>query len=196
MIAKPENKATDEKLIEQALAGSQEAFRCLHDKYWGKLFAAIRQLIGPDTRRIHPDDVVQDAFVQAHLKLGTFGKRCAFYTWLYRIALNGLFSQRRRQRVREKIDSNRPPLETEHVTHKTPEGALEEEEQVVQVQEALAALSEDHRQIMVLRGVEGLDYDAIAETLELAPGTVRSRLSRARIALREQLIKKGVLTPS
>jgi RNA polymerase sigma-70 factor (ECF subfamily) len=132
--------------------------------------------------------VVQDAFVQAFLKLETFRGSAAFYTWLYRIAFNLAMSHARRQHPMrslddEKTDRGREPVDDQP----TPEARLACRERAALVHAALAELSAEYRQVIVLREIDGCRYDEIAEILELPVGTVRSRLFRARLELRDRL---------
>jgi RNA polymerase sigma-70 factor (ECF subfamily) len=180
----------DARLIEETLAGQTAAFGQLVQKYQDRLFNTLAHVIGSPDDAL---DVVQDAFVQAFVKLDSFHGRSAFYTWLYRIAFNVAATQRRRRRPvmsvdhareeggEEPIDSDNGPLEN-----------LEREERCRQVREALNILSDDHRQVLVLREIDGCCYETIAEILDLPVGTVRSRLHRARLQLRDEL--KEVIT--
>lgn len=180
----------DDRLIDETLSGRTTAFGELVQKYQDRLYNTMVHAIGSREDAL---DVVQDAFVQAFIKLESFRGRSAFYTWLYRIAFNVSASQRRRRRPvasvdqareeggEEPVDSNLGPLEN-----------LEREERCRQVRQALAALSEEHRSVLVLREIDGCCYETIAEILELPVGTVRSRLHRARLQLRDEL--KEVLT--
>ena len=182
--------ATEKQLIERSLAGNQDAFGQLVRKYQDRLFTSLSHLTGSHA---DAEDIAQDAFVQAYLKLSTFRQHCAFYTWLYRIALNILYTRTRRQRIRACLSHTRQvKAEDQSDPHGTPADELARREDAGQIRQALNALSEEHRAILVLRGVEGFDYDTIAETLELNVGTVRSRLHRARIELRDQLQKRQV----
>jgi len=175
----------DHQLLDAALAGNAEAYGCLVEKYQDRLYSTVVHIVGcSDEAR----DVVQDAFVHAFVKLETFQRSSAFYTWLYRIAVNAAISRRRRRRVSVSVEQTREATGDEPIDDgDAPSARLEQAERVTQVQQALAALSEEHRAILVLREMEGFDYEAIAEMLELPVGTVRSRLHRARLQLRDQL---------
>jgi RNA polymerase sigma-70 factor, ECF subfamily len=185
MLANNQVTVTDQQLIEQTLSGNAEAFGQLVRRYQDQLFTSLRHVMGsPDDA----EDVVQDAFVQAYRKLDTFRQHCAFYTWLYRIALNLVYTRSRRRRIRANLARTRPVMENDQPDpHGTPDDELQRREAVSQIGQALQALSDEHRTILVMRGVEGFDYDTIAELLAVSPGTVRSRLHRARAQLRDQL---------
>ena len=178
----------DVQLIGEALDGDSAAFGQLVTRYQDRLYNTLVHVVGSaDTAY----DVVQDAFVQAYVKLETFERSSAFYTWLYRIAVNLAISNRRRAKPMASVDHAREVLGHEPIDQVDPPDArLEQRERACQVQAGLAALSEEHRTILILREVDDCSYDQIAEILELPVGTIRSRLHRARLQLRDQL--KGV----
>ena len=175
----------DAILIEKTLAGQSAAFGELVRKYQDRLYNTVVHVVGSseDAR-----DVVQDAFVQAFVKLESFQHSSAFYTWLYRIAFNVAASLRRRRKPAVSLEMTRQATGQEPVDKEAgPDERLEQDERVQQVRDALATLSEDHRVVLVLREIDGCCYETIAEILDLPIGTVRSRLHRARLQLREQL---------
>jgi RNA polymerase sigma-70 factor, ECF subfamily len=179
----------DTQLIDQALKGQTEAFGQLVLKYQDRLFNTVFHVVGhaEDAR-----DVVQEALVQAFLKLESFRHDSAFYTWLYRIAFNVAITHRRRRRPtismdRERETNNMDPPDNED----SPAEALERKERCRQVRQAIVRLEEEQRAVLVLREIDGCCYETIAEILDLPIGTVRSRLHRARLQLRAEL--KGVL---
>jgi len=180
----------DAQLIEQTLAGRSAAFGQLVTKYQDRLYNTLVHVTGDaeDAR-----DAAQDAFVQAFVKLKSFQGASAFYTWLYRIAFNVAVSHRRRRRPTVSVEHAREVGGMEPMdTTEPPTERAEREERARQVHEALGQLSEEHRDVLVLREMDGFCYETIAEILELPVGTVRSRLHRARLQLHEQL--KEVLT--
>lgn len=175
----------DAQLIEATRAGDSEGFGRLVQRYQDRLYNSLVRVLGSaeDAR-----DVVQDAFVQAYLKLETFRGDSAFYTWLYRIAFNLAMSHARKRRPTTSLEQARESFGREPVDGQPlPEMHMVRRERVQLVHAALASLSAESRQILVLRELEGCRYDQIAEILELPVGTVRSRLFRAREQLREQL---------
>ncbi len=180
----------DVQLIDETLAGRTAAFGELVRKYQNRLFNTVFHVVGntEDAR-----DVVQDAFIQAFLKLDTFQGSSTFYTWLYRIAFNVAVSHCRRRRVTASVDRAREVAGVEPADPAdNPGQSAEREERCGQVRRALAELSEEHRTVLVLREINGCCYETIAEILGVPIGTVRSRLHRARLQLREQL--REVLT--
>jgi RNA polymerase sigma-70 factor, ECF subfamily len=175
----------DDRIIAATLAGETAAFGDLVLRYQDRLYNSLVRLLGSveDAR-----DVVQDAFVQAFVKLETFRGRAAFYTWLYRIAFNLAMSRARRQHPTQSLDATKDSSGREPVDGQpTPECNFSRLERTELVQSALGELAADYRQVLVLREIEGCRYDEIAEILELPVGTVRSRLFRARLALRDRL---------
>jgi RNA polymerase sigma-70 factor, ECF subfamily len=180
----------DAQLIEQALGGHAEAFGQLVLKYQDRLFNTIFHVVGhaEDAR-----DIVQEAFVQAFLKLESFRRQSAFYTWLYRIAFNAAMTHKRRRRPTVSVDRLKETGNMEMPDNDcNPTEELERKERCGQVRHAIAQLAEDHRAVLVLREIDGCCYETIAEVLDLPIGTVRSRLHRARLQMREQL--KEMLT--
>ena len=179
------NTQEDDRLIRQTLAGESTAFESLIGKYQNRLFHSMTQVLRNST---DAEDIVQEAFVKAFTKLSTFRGGSQFYTWLYRIAHNSAISQIRKRKPTESIDYDESGmannLEGDAVA---PSQRLEQQEQHQQLSDALDRLKEEQRSVLVLREIEGLDYDAIAEILSVPVGTVRSRLHRARTQLKEEL---------
>jgi RNA polymerase sigma-70 factor, ECF subfamily len=178
----------DTQLIDQALAGNTDAFGQLVLKYQDRLFNTVFHVVGhaEDAR-----DIVQETLVQAFLKLESFRRESALYTWLYRIAFNVAVSQRRRRRPIASLDRRRETNLDPADDGLSPAESLEQKERHGQVRAAIARLPDDQRAVLVLREIDGCCYETIAEILDLPLGTVRSRLHRARVQLRTEL--KGVL---
>ena len=176
---------SDLELISETLAGDNAAFGQLVTKYQDRLYHTVFHLLGSAEDAL---DVVQESFVQAFVKLDTFRGSAAFYTWLYRIAFNQAISLRRRRKPMASVDQSRELSGQEPIDPADgPDRRLAQQERAEQLHAALASLSEEHRTILVLREMEGCDYEAIGEILDLPVGTVRSRLHRARSQLKEQL---------
>ena len=175
----------DAQLIEQALGGHSEAFGQLVLKYQDRLFNTVFHVVGhaEDAR-----DIVQEAFVQAFVKLDSFRQHSAFYTWLYRIAFNVAMTSRRKRRPALSVDRGKENGNVEPADDEDdPAERLERKERCRQVRHAIGQLPEEYRAVLVLREMDGCCYDTIAEVLDLPVGTVRSRLHRARLQLRDQL---------
>lgn len=175
----------DALLIEATLAGDSAAFGRLVLRYQDRLYNTVFRFLGSaeDSR-----DVVQDAFVQAFVKLDTFEGTAAFYTWLYRIAFNLAVSLGRRRRPTASLEFAKDAFGCEPIDQMAgPETGVLDQERADMVHKALAQLNDEHRQILVLREMEGCSYDQISEILGVPVGTVRSRLFRARLQMREHL---------
>jgi RNA polymerase sigma-70 factor (ECF subfamily) len=174
----------DEELIDEALAGDSAAFGRLVLKYQDRLYHAMTRILGSAA---DAEDVVQDSFVQAFLKLETFRRSALFYTWLYRIASNTACSLARRRRPARSVDHMREAAIEPADPGESPSGRLERAERAAQLETALGKLPQDYREVLVLREIEGFDYETLAQMLDVPIGTVRSRLFRARLQLREHL---------
>ena len=182
----------DDQLIEAALAGNSAAFGDLVRKYQDRLYTTMTHVLGSSE---DAKDVVQDAFVKAFVKLESFQRASGFYTWLYRIAFNTAISRQRRRRPTQSVDLRQDCGQEPLDPGAAPGERLEREELAKQVRGALETLSDEHRTVLVLRDIDGCDYDAMANILDIPVGTVRSRLHRARLQLRDQL-KKVLQTDS
>jgi RNA polymerase sigma-70 factor (ECF subfamily) len=180
-------EVNDQTLIAACLEGRTDAFGTLVRKYQDRLFRTMIALVGS---REDAQDVVQDTFVRAFQNLGSYRSGAAFYTWLYRIAVNAAFSRSRRRRPKLSVDHHREQTGADPADVRegsNPQENLERRERVRQVHDALARLSEEHRTVLVLKELEGYRYEEIAAILKCPVGTVRSRLHRARAELREIL---------
>jgi RNA polymerase sigma-70 factor (ECF subfamily) len=178
---------TDQQLIDQTLSGNTSAFGGLVGRHQDRLFNSVAHLLRNES---DAQDVVQDAFLLALTKLDTFKGNSQFYTWLFRIARNSAISRLRKKRPRVSLDSmavNQGDVMPLELPGKVagPAEEMERRERAQGVMDALGRLSPEHREILVLREMDGFDYETIGEMLELAVGTVRSRLHRARTQLRE-----------
>jgi len=175
----------DAELIDATLSGDSDAFGGLVLKYQDRLFNTFVHVTGSSE---DAQDVVQEAFVRAFVKLDTFQRASGFYTWLYRIAFNASSNIRRRRRPTESVErrveaSGQEPVDS----GEGPQAKLQRLENQSFVQEAIARLDREHRVVLVLREIDGCGYEEIAEILGLPVGTVRSRLHRARIQLKRSL---------
>lgn len=186
---------TDPELVAAAQQGDQAAFGALVENYQAMAYSlALRMLSDPDDAA----DAVQEAFLNAWRALGSFQGQSAFSTWLYRLTSNACIDLLRRNRRKAAV-SMTVSDEDEDAPHETdvpderwsPERSLERSETHRAVHKGLAALSPEHRQVLVLRELEGLSYQEIAQVLDLEEGTVKSRIARARTALRDFLVKTG-----
>jgi RNA polymerase sigma-70 factor, ECF subfamily len=177
----------EEELIESALAGNGASFEVLVRRYQDRLYTAMISVVG---NADEAEDVVQEAYIQAYLKLDTFQQNSRFFTWLYRIAFNFALARRRRKRGQVSLEEHRENAGQEPISDgDAPEMRMTRCEDVELVHKGLSLLTEDHKAILVLREMEDMSYEDIAEVLDISIGTVRSRLNRARLALKTQLEK-------
>lgn len=186
--------AQDQLTLSQLKRGNWSAMEDLVRRYQDRLFAAVLRMVG------HPEDaadLVQETFVRAMQNVAKFEGKSTLYTWLFRIAINLSLSHRRAQRYRTAASLDGSPAEDVNQqaaslrrqlaqgTELDPAAQAEIHLEHERILEALARLEPDFRAIIVLRDVEECDYEQIGEILELPVGTVKSRLFRARAALRE-----------
>ncbi len=177
----------DNSLIAACRAGRTEAFGVLVQRYQDRLYPTMLRLTGSAEDAL---DLLQDAFLRAFEKLDKFQGESSFYTWIYRIAVNLALSGRRRRKgaVRvigaTRVDALDPPSDP---SLSDPALPLERAERDRLIQEALNALANDHRAVVVMKEFDGLRYEEIATVLGVPVGTVRSRLHRARLELRDRL---------
>lgn len=179
-------KAVDLALVKQAQKGDMKAFEMLVQRYQQKVGGAISKLI-KDYHEIQ--DITQDVFVKVYKALPNFRGDSAFYTWIYRIAINTaknhLVAKGRRIQ-----NSDIEPSEAENYSggfenqdFDTPDAHYERQEVERVVHDSIAQLPEDLKQAIILRELEGLSYEEIAEKMNCPIGTVRSRIFRARDAV-------------
>ncbi|HVP09580.1 MAG TPA: sigma-70 family RNA polymerase sigma factor [Phycisphaerae bacterium] len=189
----------DAELVEQSRQGDVAAFGRLVVKYQDQVFNTCWRMCGD---RAEAEDLAQEAFVRAFRSIRSFCGRAKFSTWVFRIAVNLAISARRKTKGRstysldEGADRDegggaRSVMAGLAAEEAAPEQRVMDREQQGLVLKALAELDEEPRAVIVLRDVEFLGYDEIAEILEIPAGTVKSRLHRARLALREKL--SGIL---
>jgi RNA polymerase sigma-70 factor (ECF subfamily) len=187
----------DRRLITECLSGSTEAFGRLVVRYQDRLYNAVVRVVD------HAEDaydVVQEAFLNAYQSLDSFKGDAEFYTWLYRIAFNAAVSQKRKRRATVSLDAGRngePAAEpADQSVGIRPGEALERAEDQAGLLAALARLSQEHRAVLVMKDIDGLKYEQIAEVMGVPIGTVRSRLHRARSELRVLLDPGGEHGPA
>jgi RNA polymerase sigma-70 factor (ECF subfamily) len=187
--------------IRRIQAGDLAPFGELVRRYQDRIYNTCWRICGhaEDAR-----DLTQDAFLKALDCIGEFGGRSAFYTWLFRVAVNLAISHRRRSRNRMVLsldgspDGHDPQQSqalrlSQHVRElrqAQPDELAEQREMQARAVAALDLLDDDFRTVLVLRDMEGFDYEEIAAILEVPRGTIKSRLHRARLALREMLTER------
>lgn len=178
-------------LVKKAQRGDHDAFALLLERYETQVYhQALRMVTNPEDAA----DMTQEAFLKAWQGLPTFQGDSAFSTWLYRLTNNVCIDFLRREKKRRgdlSLDDEDRDIAPPQDPAPTPHQVLEQRENRAAVLQGLANLSEEHRQVLVLREINGLSYEEIGQVLGLTAGTVKSRIARARIALAKFLRKTG-----
>lgn len=184
----------DAELVDEALGGNQLSFQLLVERYQERLFGLARHYT---KSAVEVEDIVQDSFLKAYRRLGTFQRQSSFSTWLYRIAVNTALDFLKRsgrspvQAVEDPELSAAPERAQagSGVAVAAPDAQLRREEVARITAEVLEELPEIFRTVLVLREFEGLSYQEMADVLGISIGTVESRLFRARARFKEALLR-------
>ncbi len=182
----------DHDLVIAARKGDRDAFRTLFERYHRRAYALAFGVLR------HPDDaldVVQDAFIKAHKYLDKFEGNSSFYTWLYRIVMNLAIDHLRKHRRVKPVELDESKLEdsADHallprILGANPGRALMDKEIRARIDAALEELSENHRAVLVMRELEGLSYEEMAQAMGCSKGTIMSRLFHARKNMQKRLL--------
>lgn len=195
MSTKAQEVALDRLLVDRIKSGDELAFNEMVRRYWDRIYSMVHQLL---RNQQDAEEVTQDAFIRAHRGLANFRGDAAFSTWLYQIATN--LARNRYwywwRRKRDKTISFDAPVGDEDgatlaeifpAEVETPDDVTVTTEFSTRVTECMDELGKKHREILILRNVQNHSYEEIAEILGISVGTVKSRIARAREALREKL---------
>jgi RNA polymerase sigma-70 factor (ECF subfamily) len=180
----------DQLLVERVQKGDKQAFDLLISKYQHRIISLVARYVSDQTEAL---DVAQEAFIKAYRAIDRFRGDSAFYTWLYRIAINTaknwLVARKRRPPATDidAADAEQYDMDSRLKEQGTPENELMREEIKRTVFDTISALPDDLRTAIMLREMEGMSYEDIAVTMECPIGTVRSRIFRAREAIDEKL---------
>ena len=183
---------SEEKLIRQAIGGSSDAFTALMSGHERRMYAICLRIC---QNAEDAQDCLQDAMLRVYRSLDRFKGESAFSTWLYRVTTNTCLDALRRQKARPGtsldalLETGWSPMEEGD----TPEERAVRREMGAALREMIAELPEDLRVAVVLRDVEGLSYEELAQTLNVNVGTVKSRISRARERLRAKILQRPEL---
>jgi RNA polymerase sigma-70 factor (ECF subfamily) len=180
----------DEALVEKCRKGDMQAFGLLVAKHQDRLVNMVHRMIG---RWAEAQELAQEAFLKALERISQFRNQSSFYTWLFRIAANLAISHRRRSgRLRfgsldEGLEGTQAHSLGDCVAQsreQSPQAVAQLAEDSKRVAEALDRLDDDYRLVIILRDMEDMDYAQISRVLDVPPGTVKSRLHRARLMLK------------
>ncbi|GAB6157919.1 sigma-70 family RNA polymerase sigma factor [Desulfotomaculum varum] len=180
----------DQLLVERSKKGDREAFEHLVQLYENKVYTIAYRLMGN-----HADaaDLAQEAFIKIYQALPNFRGDSSFSTWIYHITVNVCRDELRKRQRRPTVSLDEPAADGNNNTYEIrsvapgPEEMLDRSETQAMIQQCLNALSDDYRTILVMREIQELSYEEIADILGCSLGTVKSRLSRARQALKEKI---------
>ena len=185
----------DRELVDAARRGDRDAFRTLFERYQRRAYSLAYGVVrNPDDAL----DIVQDAFIKAHRYLDKFEGTSSFYTWLYRIVMNlsiDHIRKSRRSRVVDFSDTNVREDDARvgeddllpRILHGNPGRALMDKEIRGRIEAALSELSDNHRAVLVMRELEGLSYEEMAQVMGCSKGTIMSRLFHARKNMQKRL---------
>ena len=188
------------ELVQRAKQGDEESFAALVEQNQGRIYnLALRMTGNPDVAL----ELSQEAFLNAWKGLGKFQGDSSFATWLYRLTSNVCFDFPRREKRRSalsmtiSLDDEEEARQAELPDERfSPHVEAERRERQEALRAGLNTLSAEHRRVLILRELEGLSYGEIAQVLGLEEGTVKSRIARARLALRNYLKKQGTFFDS
>ena len=177
-----EPAGTDEELVKLVVAGDRDLFAAIYERYYWRVF---RMAYGMTGNHASAEDLTQEIFMRAYQRLKDFRGRSAFSTWLYRVAVNHSLNYRRHHtESREESDTQ---TEVQPVAAGSAEAEVMREQMSAQVHRALLTLKPKLRMIVILKDIEGLSYEEIAQRTDCSMGTVASRLNRSRKLLAQKL---------
>lgn len=189
---------TEEALVQRARQGDPDAFEQLMRDNQNRIYTLALRMAG------NPEDAMdlsQEAMIRAWKGLKDFRGGSSFSTWVYRLTSNVCLDFLRREKRRQgveggpSLDDEEAPLPQPADHSGDPHALLEQKELRHTVEQSLQELPPHHRQVLVMRELSGMSYQEIGQALELDPGTVKSRIARARQALKKNLLQKGNLFP-
>jgi RNA polymerase sigma-70 factor (ECF subfamily) len=182
----------DRELVLAAQRGDRDAFKTLFERYHRRAYALAFGVVR------HQDDaldVVQDAFIKAHKYLDKFEGNSSFYTWLYRIVMNLAIDHLRKHRRVKPVELDETRIDNDgddpllpRILGGNPGRALADKQLRARIDQALDELSENHRSVLVMRELEGLSYEDMAQAMGCSKGTIMSRLFHARRNMQKRLL--------
>lgn len=189
---------TERELVSQARAGDTAAFEQLMLDNQDRVYTLCLRMTGDREDAL---DLAQETFLNAWRGLSSFQGNSSFSTWVYRLASNACIDFLRKRKRRQQgesphsLDDEEAPLSEPADPRGSPEEELERRELRRAVERGLQALPDHHRQVLVMRELSGMSYQEIGAVLDLDLGTVKSRIARARLALKKFLVQEGNFSP-
>ena len=188
-----EMKNDEAHIIHRILEGETSLYEYFLDKYSQQVFVLIVRIV---ENQEDAEELTQDTFLKAFEHLSSFKAESSFSTWIYRITANTCIDEMRKRKGRqsfsleEELESEEGSMQRQVAdAGETPEESMLREEQKSEILQALESLSPEHKVAVILRDIKGLSYEEIAEILELTLGTVKSRISRGRNQLKQEILK-------
>lgn len=186
-------KLADGELVQTAVAGREASFEELVRRYQRPIAAYVYRMVGDYDSAL---DLTQEVFIKVYNSLARYRSEFKFSTWIYKIAHNAAIDHLRRHAVREQaltcsVDGERREVVIES-RRLTPEQESERKERRSEIESVVQLLQASYRELIVLRHSHDLSYDEIAEVTGLPLGTVKNRLFRAREAMRDLLVQRGI----
>jgi RNA polymerase sigma-70 factor (ECF subfamily) len=182
----------DRELVLAAQRGDRDAFKTLFERYHRRAYALAFGVLRHEDDAL---DVVQDAFIKAHKYLDKFEGNSSFYTWLYRIVMNLAIDHLRKHRRVKPVELDETRIEAEgdegllpRILGGNPARALVDKQIRARIDQALDELSHNHRAVLVMRELEGLSYEDMAQAMSCSKGTIMSRLFHARRNMQKRLL--------
>ena len=182
----------DRELVQSAQRGDRDAFKTLFERYHRR---ALALALGVVRHQDDALDVVQDAFIKAHKYLDKFEGNSSFYTWLYRIVMNLAIDHLRKHRRVKPVELDETRIDNDgddpllpRILGGNPGRALLDKQIRARIDQALDQLSENHRSVLVMREMEGLSYEDMAQAMSCSKGTIMSRLFHARRNMQRRLL--------
>jgi RNA polymerase sigma-70 factor (ECF subfamily) len=192
----PAGEPDDAELVARTRAGNHDAFRVLYQRYHRRVYALAYGVVQNADDAL---DVVQDGFIKAHRHLDKFEGNSSFYTWLYRIIMNLSIDHIRKHKRARHVDfddaighgqdEGGEDALLPRVLGQNPGKSLVRKEIREQIGKALAELSDNHRAVLVMRELEGMSYEEMAQAMQCSKGTIMSRLFHARRNMQKRLLE-------
>ena len=183
------NNSNELSIIDRFKKGEDSAFEELVLKYQDRIYNLCRHMLG---NTHEAEDAAQDTFIKAYQKLKKFKPEASLYTWLYHIAVNTCLDYKKRplwESLFRKSDEDKEYILEPLSDEPSPEKLYESKQLGLALRKSLGKLSLKLRTVIILKEIEGLSYEEIADILEVSIGTVKSRISRAREELKQRLKK-------